>query len=326
MSYSEPPPGWDYTTVGQRIRDHGEVAQAGLGTCMDTTVLMAAVLEHVGLWPLLVAIPGHILIGYWRENPSGGRGQPQQWYQDVPVIDSWTELDTLLRLEKLGLIETTTLAEGPAQVDAGRARDTGTRRVAAERGNQPFRLIDVTSARRPAFTRCLPCFRNQRRIRDHRLSAGPAPSETVDVREEVAATDRGVRIVDSHPPRLRQWKSALLSLNASSPLLNLKIGPSCQPVLLAEEGLAALEDKLHQDHTLEVHSGFDLPEVYRAREQPNAILLPEAERMAFLAQRQVFVQRVAKTRGEAMPVTPRSAWPNFGPLRARPKMPATKRA
>src|SRR5690606_17207823 len=52
ISYSEPPPGWDYQSAGQRIRDHGDVAEGGLGTCMDTTVLTAAVIEQVGLHPV----------------------------------------------------------------------------------------------------------------------------------------------------------------------------------------------------------------------------------------------------------------------------------
>ncbi len=271
---------------------------------MDTTVLMAAVLEHVGLWPLLVAIPGHILIGYWRENPSDGRHQPQAWYPNLPVIDSWPELVALRNLNKLGIIETTTLAEGPGQLDAARARNAGERQVATQTGNEPFRLIDITSARK-ARVHPLPTVfpKTNGGFEITVYQPDTAPSETVEVREEVAAVDRGVRIVDSHPPRLRQWKSALLSLNATSPLLNLKPGPSCQPILLEEQGLAKLEDKLHQDHTIEVLSGFDLPEVYRAREQPNAASLPEDERMSFLAQRQVFVQRKAKSRGEATLVT-----------------------
>ena len=74
IAYSEPPPGWDYTSEGQRIRDHGDVARGGLGTCMDTTVLTAAVLEQVGLFPVLVLHPGHIFVGYWRRNPFPDRG------------------------------------------------------------------------------------------------------------------------------------------------------------------------------------------------------------------------------------------------------------
>ena len=69
IAYSEPPPGWDYTDEGQRIRDHGDVARGGLATCMDSTVLTAAVIEHVGLFPVLVLIPGHIFVGYWRRDP-----------------------------------------------------------------------------------------------------------------------------------------------------------------------------------------------------------------------------------------------------------------
>ena len=72
FAYSDPPPGWDYSTAGQRIRDHGEVARGGLATCMDSTVLTAAVMEHVGMFPVLTLVQGHIFIGYWRRIPPTG--------------------------------------------------------------------------------------------------------------------------------------------------------------------------------------------------------------------------------------------------------------
>ncbi|MBK9698232.1 MAG: hypothetical protein IPO80_12935, partial [Propionibacteriaceae bacterium] len=115
IAYSEPPPGWDYTKEGQRIRDHGEVARGGLGTCMDTTVLMAAVIEHVGLCPVLIVMPGHIFISYWRQDP---RKRPD-WPPGSPVVGVFVDsgkiigdLDRVTALvdgRKLGVIETTAL-------------------------------------------------------------------------------------------------------------------------------------------------------------------------------------------------------------------------
>ncbi|QCW51037.1 hypothetical protein FE634_12610 [Nocardioides dongxiaopingii] len=90
IAYSELPPGWDYTTIGQRIRDHGDVARGGLGTCMDTTVLMAAVIEHVGLNAVLVFVPGHIFVGYWRRNPDPS-GVTPELYPATPVV--WNPAD-----------------------------------------------------------------------------------------------------------------------------------------------------------------------------------------------------------------------------------------
>lgn len=44
--YAEPPAGWRY---GQQIRTPGDVLTQRVGTCLDTTVLLASALEHVGI-------------------------------------------------------------------------------------------------------------------------------------------------------------------------------------------------------------------------------------------------------------------------------------
>lgn len=295
LSYSEPPPGWDYVSEAQRIRDHGAVAEGGLATCLDSTVLLAAVLEHIGLWPLLVSVPGHIFVGYWRLDPRPERRRPQEWYPGTAVIGDQAAVQSLLQLGKIGVIETTVMTERSPSVDAAAARGIARETMVEALTSRTLRNIVDVPAARMAKVHPLPTF-SQGADGSPEITVyrpGTPAGATVDVREPVPADHGGERVVDPHPPRVRTWKSALLSLNASSPLLNLKTGPSSQPVILEEEGLAELEDMLHQDRELEVHSGFDLPEIYIARETPNAVLLPETDRLELLRSRRLFVQRVS---------------------------------
>lgn len=71
--YSEPPPGWDLRTTGQRIRDHRLVANAGTGTCLDTTVLYAPSLEQAGLHPVVYLLAGHCPDGVLARPAHDGR-------------------------------------------------------------------------------------------------------------------------------------------------------------------------------------------------------------------------------------------------------------
>jgi hypothetical protein len=302
IAYSEPPPGWDYRTAGQRIRDHGVVANAGLGTCMDTTVLMAAVLEHVGLYPVLVLIPRHIFIGYWRRDPFGGQRTPE-WYPAGPVTDDVARIVELVQGRFLGLIETTTLTEGlSASASDARGEAIGRLESGLQRG--VVAIIDVAAARQTGVSP-LPAVRDRDdgAVEVIEYRPGGAPPISTVVEPEVVATS-GRRFVDSHPPRYRTWKSALISLDARSALLNLGTGPSAQPVVLPPPGLGILEDRLHQDVEFDLLSGFDLPEVYIARDKPNAVLLDGEEQVRLLDQRRVYVQRMGTTRSSQGPISP----------------------
>ena len=61
--YSVPPASFERT--GQRIRLAPDVLKEKVGTCADASILMASVLESVGLHPLIITVPGHMFIGCW---------------------------------------------------------------------------------------------------------------------------------------------------------------------------------------------------------------------------------------------------------------------
>ncbi|WP_156518295.1 hypothetical protein [Microbacterium aurantiacum] len=258
ISYSEPPPGWDYAESGQRIRDHGAVARSGLGTCMDTTVLTAAVIEHVGLLPVMVLIQGHIFIGYWRRNPEPpANGSRPEWFPATPAMNDAARIVELVEGGWLGLIETTAFTAG-RRTSAADARVEARRRLESGLADGPVWIIDVAEARKAGVS---PLPAVQERADGVTEVIEYRPGGARDVTEVPTPTREatGERIVDAHPPRYRTWKSSLFTLNARNALLNLGSGPSVQPLVLPPSGLGELEDRLNQDVEFELLSGYSIP-------------------------------------------------------------------
>lgn len=64
LTYINPPPA--YSDASQRIRTPSEVLASGRGTCLDLTLLLAACLEFVEIYPAIFLLRGHAFPGYWR--------------------------------------------------------------------------------------------------------------------------------------------------------------------------------------------------------------------------------------------------------------------
>jgi hypothetical protein len=63
-AYINPPPSYAYAS--QRLRTPSEVIETGHGTCIDLTLLLAACLEYVDVYPVVFLLRGHAFPGYWR--------------------------------------------------------------------------------------------------------------------------------------------------------------------------------------------------------------------------------------------------------------------
>jgi hypothetical protein len=61
--YSAPPASFEKT--GQRIRLADRVLTEKIGTCLDTSLLIASCLEEIGIFPIIVILNGHALVGAW---------------------------------------------------------------------------------------------------------------------------------------------------------------------------------------------------------------------------------------------------------------------
>src|SRR5690606_34422064 len=63
IRYVSAPPSFE--GAGQKVRMPEQVIGERLATCLDLTLVYAAVLEHIGLQPLLVIQNGHAFVGVW---------------------------------------------------------------------------------------------------------------------------------------------------------------------------------------------------------------------------------------------------------------------
>lgn len=61
--YSAPPASFEQS--GQRVRLADKVLTEKLGTCLDTSLLIASCLEEAGIYPIIVVLKGHALVGAW---------------------------------------------------------------------------------------------------------------------------------------------------------------------------------------------------------------------------------------------------------------------
>jgi hypothetical protein len=66
IGYINPPP--TFTDYSQRLRSPSEIIEGRRGTCIDTTLLLAACLEYVEIYPVIFLLKGHAFVGYWRSD------------------------------------------------------------------------------------------------------------------------------------------------------------------------------------------------------------------------------------------------------------------
>jgi hypothetical protein len=107
INYINPPPGGGVNhsrrMLLQNVRPVEEVLANRRGTCLDLSILLAALLEAIGLNPLLVLIPGHAFVGCWTKDA----------YLPVPVVDlvSSPKFLQLLQQDDIILFNSTTLCD-----------------------------------------------------------------------------------------------------------------------------------------------------------------------------------------------------------------------
>jgi hypothetical protein len=66
IGYINPPP--TFTNYSQRLRSPSDIIEGRRGTCIDTTLLLAACLEYVEIYPVIFLLKGHAFAGYWRSD------------------------------------------------------------------------------------------------------------------------------------------------------------------------------------------------------------------------------------------------------------------
>src|SRR4051812_19466982 len=257
VRYSEPPASW--VEIGQQVRNPGDVLTWRVATPLDTVVLLAAGLEQAGIRPLLWLAEGHSFLGYWREERSAESA-------------ATTDVDPLVNLVDLGLLGLveTTLLTGAGEPGAALPRPAYTDWLTGDL-DRVLGVTDVHVARRDGI---LPLPARARdadgvlqiveyRPTEHRHAAPAAEPRTGSTRPDA-------------PPRVQQWKNALLDLSLRNRLINYS-PRSGLPLIVPAGSLGVLENFVHDGTPITLLPADELAAVARERGSASARDLPEEQ-------------------------------------------------
>ncbi|WP_020016573.1 DUF4011 domain-containing protein [Promicromonospora sukumoe] len=246
IRYVEAPPSFEGT--GQRIRSHGQVLDDRYGTCLDLSVLYAAVLEAAGLHPVIVVTQDHAFAGYLTED-----GQ----LPDVDVTQPGA-VATVLDSDLFEAVETTAVCSGEEQVGFDEARGHA-RRWRTTHLHEVRYLLDVHAAHR--IVKPLPNVRVEDGVRVVEV-VKDAPA--VPGRRTPSNEGDGRHAHGTVPGRVDRWQRSLLDMTYRNPLLKLKKASSV-PVHVPTDTLAQLEDAVAQGNRLTLVPHDELAELLRAQ-------------------------------------------------------------
>jgi hypothetical protein len=164
LSYINPPP--SFTETSQRLRIPSDVIAGKRGTCIDLTLLLAALLEYVDIYPVVFLLDGHAFPGYLRSPDSytllrkvflepatmaksNGSPLPENTIQREWILDQryYSALIDLVRQGHIVPIESVALTQRSGFDDA---IDQGTRDLRSKDDFQFF--VDIKSARESDVT------------------------------------------------------------------------------------------------------------------------------------------------------------------------------
>lgn len=259
IRYAEPPASWGDN--GQKVRTPAEVLDGRLGTCLDTTLTMAAILEQAGINSTIWVLRGHAFLGYWRSDSALGT------VSTTEVIDAVNQVD----LGAIGLIETTMVTQSADTKPFAEARQSPRVRYLADGIDDIIGVTDIRQARSariyPLPSRAVDADGNVV-VTTYEAGAGPTIAPYVATDTKPAAETADI------PARITQWKNALLDLSLRNRLINFTDRAGFR-IEVPGPALARFEDAINAgdnitllpsdavksvDSARGIHFGRDLPE------------------------------------------------------------------
>lgn len=243
LDYALPPASFERD--GQKVRGPGQVAESGLGTCLDLTLFVCAALEQAGLNPLVVFQKGHAFPGVWLNAEEFSSA----------VIDDITALRKRAKLKEMVLFESTLLVQRPLPAFSFTTAK-GDEHISEEEEGKFELAVDIRRAR---MQRIKPLASEKAIARGDSALETTSSSETEweDPPELVWTSESKIEVADEPPEdRLSRWQRKLLDLSLRNNLLSFKSGKKSVKFDAPEPG--ALEDVLAEGHALKLLSRPDL--------------------------------------------------------------------
>jgi Protein of unknown function (DUF4011)/Swt1-like HEPN/AAA domain/REase_MTES_1575/Protein of unknown function (DUF3320) len=267
IRYAEPPASWG--DIGQKVRTPAEVFDRRLGTCLDTTLTLAAVLEQCGINSTIWLLRGHAFLGYWRIDGALASVSTTEPAEVVNQVD----------LKNIGLIETTLVTQSVPDATFDDARRAPRIQHLAEDLTNILGITDVRQARRsrifPLPSRSTDADGNVV-ISEYKPGDGPMfqPYEVTESKPAAAA--------EAVPARVRQWKNALLDLSLRNKLINYTDRAGYR-LEVPGPALGRFEDAVNAGARVNLLGSDEVQNVDVARGMRFGRDLPEPERELLLA-------------------------------------------
>ncbi|NUJ89658.1 DUF3320 domain-containing protein [Plantibacter sp. MCCC 1A11337] len=266
IRYAEPPASWGQS--GQKVRTPEEVLTSHLGTCLDTTILLASVLEAIGIHPLLWLLKDHIFLGYWRV----------QTTLDVVASTDVSEAVNSLELGRIGVVETTMLT-GTSATFAEASRRPHTDHLAGSLDDF-IGVTDVVQARlRKIYP--LPSRRvgaeGEPVVTLYQAPEARALTQDAPATAESAAAGHGPDV----PKRVSTWKNALLDLSLRNKLINYTDRSGFE-LAVPGPALGRLEDSINHGTPLTLVASDSVATIDQQRGIRFGRDLDESDRITFL--------------------------------------------
>lgn len=273
IRYAEPPASWGED--GQKVRTPTEVLDGRVGTCLDTTVVLAAAMEQAGIRSLLWVVHGHAFVGYWRDERAF----------DSIVQEDAREVVNCIDLGLVQIVETTLVTKREIPVPFEQTHRPSYAAYLTGDLAKVFGVIDVWTARHSDVVP-LP----SRRQTDDGIQvieyqpARHTPRQPLVPESPTPDTDRSAK-GPTAPPRVQQWKNALLDLSLRNRLINYTDRAGLR-IRVPEGHLADIEDLVNARKPLTLRPADQIDEIHRGRGLRSGWELPEEQLSQVLHEKQ----------------------------------------
>ena len=237
IRYADPPISFFF--AGQKIRTPDVIMEQKLGTCMDMTLLYAALLEGIGLHPILVRIQGHIFAGVWLKERTS-----DELNKSSVVIDDIGQLTKRINngSDELTFVECTRMCMRNKPTSFEEAEMIGKLRLLKE--PEKFEMcIDVYLSRINGVKPIPPRVKEGSSYRIESTEKDEAEiTEAPQNSGLVSITTQGGKPAAKITNKRELWESKLLDLGTRNMLLNLPQNASIAPIMSAH--VDEMEDAL----------------------------------------------------------------------------------
>ena len=233
--YSAPPASFEET--GQRIRLADKVLTEKFGTCLDTSLLIASCLEEAGIYPIVLMLKGHAMVGAWLTPIVF----PQMVCDDV----SYLLKETADGNNNLVVLESTAITSSE-RVSFEDAVKMAMKKLSDE--SQFLYFVDIHRCRLSNI-RPLP----QRIQKDGVWTFANEGIEHQNATEAVNSLNHyDLRLEDTGKPVTKQmiWERKLLDFSLRNNLLNTRLGRKVVPFI--SFGIEHLEDHLQNNEDYQI--------------------------------------------------------------------------